>query len=157
MTHFNDSYQMSHLSSARQYCDFSWSTVFPVKTSMCRSSPSSIPSNFSRFHKKSQFFSSTSGVTPRQNLDRLNGWTRNLFREMVKFSSFQKILVPSDSASNITPMVKFWVAWVLSVRRNRRKRGTDIINFVYGETRSKSKFFLKLKVAADSPWKTVGP
>ena len=70
---------------------------------------------------------------------------------MVKCSSFQKILVPSDSASNITPMVKFWVAWVLSVRRNRRKRGTDIINFVYGETRSKSKFFLKLKVAADSP------
>ena len=43
------------------------------------------------------------------------GWTRSLFREMVKFSSFKKILSPSDSASNITPMLKFWVACVLSV------------------------------------------
>ena len=42
---------VTHLSSARQYWDLNWSTVFPVKTSMCRSSPSSIPSNFCRFHK----------------------------------------------------------------------------------------------------------
>ena len=59
--------------------------------------------------------------------------------------------MPSDSASNITPMVKFWVAWVLSVRRNRRKRGTDIYDLVYGKTPSKSRFFHKLKLAADSP------
>ena len=86
-----------------------------------------------------------------------NGWTRSLFREMVKFSSVKKILLSSDSASNITPMLKFWVACVLSVRRNRRKRGTDIDDLVYGESPSKSNFLPKIKVAADSPWKTVGP
>ena len=69
------------------------------------------------------------------------GWTRTLFRKMVKFPSFQKISLPSDSASNITPMLKFWVACMLSVRRYRRKRGTDIGELVYGETPSKSKFF----------------
>ena len=69
----------------------------------------------------------------------------------IKFSSFKKISLPSDLASNITPMLKFWVACVLSVRRNRRKRGTDIDDVVYGESPSKSNFLPKIKVAADSP------
>ena len=76
---------------------------------------------------------------------------------MVKFLSFQKISLPSDLASNISPMLKFWVACVLSAPRNRRKRCTDIGDLVYGETSSKWGFFPKLKVAADSPRKTVGP
>ena len=79
------------------------------------------------------------------------GWTRSLFRKMVKFLSFQKISLPSDFASNISPMLKFWVACVLSAPRNRRKRCTDIGDLVYGETPSKSGFLPKLKVAADSP------
>ena len=74
-----------------------------------------------------------------------NGWTRTLFREMVKFSSFQKISMPSDSAFDITPMLKFWVACMLSVHRYRRKRGTDIGDLVYGETPSKSKIFQNWK------------
>ena len=76
---------------------------------------------------------------------------------MVKFLSFQKISLPSDPASLITPMLKFWVACVLSAPRNRRKRCTDIGDLVSGETPSKSGFLPKLKVAADSPRKTVGP
>ena len=49
--------------------------------------------------------------------------------------------MPSDPASNITPMLKFWVACVLSVERYRQKRGTHIGDLVYGETPSKSTFF----------------
>ena len=60
---------------------------------------------------------------------------------MAKFSSFQKISLPSDWASYNAPMLKFWVACMLSVRRYRRKRDTDIGELVYGETPSKSKFF----------------
>ena len=69
------------------------------------------------------------------------GWTRTLFREMVKFSNFPKISLPSDSASDIIPMLKFWVACMLSVRRYGRKHVTDIDQFVYGKTPSKSKIF----------------
>ena len=69
------------------------------------------------------------------------GWTRTLFREMVKFSNFPKISLPSDSASDIIPMLKFWVACMLSVRRYRWKRGMDIDQLVYGETPSESKIF----------------
>ena len=58
---------------------------------------------------------------------------------MVKFLSFQKISLPSDLASNITSMLKFWLAWVLSVQRYRRKRATDISELVNGDTPSKSK------------------
>ena len=76
---------------------------------------------------------------------------------MVKFFSFQKISLPSDPALLMTPMLKFWVACVLSAPRNRRKRCTDIGDFVSGETSSKSGFLPKLKIAADSPRKTVGP
>ena len=54
-------------------------------------------------------------------------------------------------------MLKFWVAWVLSGWRYRRKCGTDIGDLVSGISLPKSRFFTKLKVAADSPWKTVGP
>ena len=49
--------------------------------------------------------------------------------------------LPSDSASDMIPMLRFWVTCVLSVGKYRRKRGTDIGELVYGETPSKSKFF----------------
>ena len=52
-----------------------------------------------------------------------------------------KVSLPSDSASDIIHMLKFRVACVLSVRRYRRKLVSDIDQFVYGETPSKSKIF----------------
>ena len=69
------------------------------------------------------------------------GWTRTLFQKMVIFSNFRKMSMSSDSALNITPMVKFWVTCVLSVGRYRRKLVTDIDQLVYGKTPSKSKIF----------------
>ena len=58
-----------------------------------------------------------------------------------KVFEFTKISMPSDLASNITPMIKFWVTYVLSVGRYRRKLATDIDQLVYGEAPSKSKYF----------------